>query len=50
MSTMDHERFDELKDAYVLGVLPEAERQEFEEYLAAHPERQGDVEKLGTVA
>jgi anti-sigma-K factor RskA len=50
MSPMDYERFDELKDAYVLGALPEEERRELEEYLAAHPERQGEIDELGTVA
>jgi anti-sigma-K factor RskA len=47
---MDRERFDELKDAFVLGALPEEERREFEEYLAAHPERQADIDELGAVA
>ncbi len=47
---MDHERFEELKDAYVLGALSEAERREFEEYLAAHPGRQAEIDELGTVA
>jgi anti-sigma-K factor RskA len=47
---MDHERFDELKDAFVLGALPEEERREFEEYLAAHPERQAEIDELGAVA
>jgi len=47
---MDHERFEELKDAYVLGALPEEERREFEEYLAGHPERQAEIEELNAVA
>jgi anti-sigma-K factor RskA len=47
---MDHDRFDELKDAFVLGALPEEERGEFEEYLAAHPERQAEIDELGAVA
>ncbi len=47
---MDHERFEELKDAYVLGALPEDERDEFERYLAAHPERQAEVDDLGAFA
>lgn len=47
---MDHARFDELKDAYVLGALPERERRELEEYLAAHPERQAEIEELSSVA
>jgi anti-sigma-K factor RskA len=47
---MDHKRFDELKDAYALGALPEEDRRMFEEYLAAHPDRQAEVEELGAVA
>ena len=47
---MDRERFDELKDAFVLGALPEEERRELEEYLAAHPERQAEIDELGSVA
>ena len=47
---MDHERFDELKDAYVLGALPEEGRREFEEYLSGHPERQAEVQELSAVA
>ena len=50
MNGMDHARFEELKDAYVLGALPEGERREFEEYLAHHPERQAEIEELGAVA
>ncbi len=47
---MDHERFDELKDAFVLGALPGDERREFEAYLAQHPERQAEIEDLSAVA
>jgi anti-sigma-K factor RskA len=47
---MDRERFDELKDAFVLGALPEEERMEFEEYLAAHPERQAEIDELAALA
>jgi anti-sigma-K factor RskA len=47
---MDQERFEELKDAFVLGALPEEERREFEEYLTSHPERQAEVDELGAVA
>lgn len=47
---VDRGRFDELKEAFVLGALPEEERRGFEEYLAAHPERQAEVEDLGAVA
>lgn len=50
MSEMNHERFEDLKDAYVLGALPEEERLSFEEYLAAHPERQAEIDELGAVA
>ena len=50
MSEMNHERFEDLKDAYVLGALPEEERLSFEEYLAAHPERQAEIDELGGVA
>ena len=47
---MDHGRFEELKDAYVLGALPEEERREFEEYLTAHSGRQTEIEELSAVA
>lgn len=47
---MNHERFDELKEAYVLGALPEEERRELEEFLARHPERQAEVDELGAFA
>jgi anti-sigma-K factor RskA len=47
---MDRERFEQLKDAFVLGALPEEERREFEEYLAEHPERQAEIDELGAVA
>jgi anti-sigma-K factor RskA len=50
MSEMNHERFEDLKDAYVLDALPEEERRSFEEYLAAHPERQAEIDELGAVA
>jgi anti-sigma-K factor RskA len=50
MSEMNPERFEDLKDAYVLGALPEEERLSFEEYLAAHPERQAEIDELGGVA
>ncbi len=50
MNGMDDRRFEELKDAYVLDALPEEECREFEEYLAVHPERQAEIEELGTVA
>ena len=50
MSEMNNERFEDLKDAYVLGALPEEERLSFEDYLAAHPERQAEIDELGAVA
>jgi anti-sigma-K factor RskA len=50
MNGMDQERFEDLKDAYVLGALPEEERLEFEQYLVAHPDLQVEIEELSTVA
>jgi anti-sigma-K factor RskA len=50
MSEMNHERFEDLRDTYVLGALPEDERRSFELYLAAHPERQAEIDELGAVA
>jgi anti-sigma-K factor RskA len=50
MSEMNNERFEDLKDAYVLDALPEEERRNFEEFLAAHPERQAEIDELGAVA
>jgi anti-sigma-K factor RskA len=50
MSEMNYERFEDLKDAYVLDALPEEERRSFEEYLVAHPERQAEIDELGAVA
>jgi anti-sigma-K factor RskA len=50
LNGMDRERFEDLKDAYVLGALPEEERLEFERYLAAHPDLQAEMEELSTVA
>jgi anti-sigma-K factor RskA len=47
---MNHERFDELKEPYVLGALADDERREFERYLEAHPERQAEVDELATLA
>jgi anti-sigma-K factor RskA len=47
---MNSERFEDLKDAYVLGALPEEERLSFEDYLAAHPERQAEIDELGALA
>ena len=43
---MDDHTFEDLKDAYVLGALPKDERAAFEGYLAAHPERQAEIDDL----
>jgi anti-sigma-K factor RskA len=50
MSEKNHDRFDDLKEAYVLGALPEREQREIEEYLAANPGRQADIDELFGVA
>jgi len=50
MSEMNSERFEDLKEAYVLGALSEEERLSFEEYLAAYPERQAEIDELSAVA
>jgi anti-sigma-K factor RskA len=50
MNGMDQERFEDLKDSYVLGALPEEEREEFERYLVEHPDLQAEVEELSAVA
>jgi anti-sigma-K factor RskA len=50
MNGMDQERFEDLKDSYALGALPEGERLEFERYLMAHPDLQAEVEDLANVA
>jgi anti-sigma-K factor RskA len=47
---MNQERFEDLKDAYVLGALPEEERLEFEQYLMTHPDLQEEVDALGAIA
>ena len=50
MSDQPRNRFDDLKEAYALGALIEDERREFEDYLAAHPELQAEVDELSSVA
>lgn len=50
MSPMDDKTFHELKDAYVLGALPDDEREAVEAYLASHPERQAEIEDLIGIA
>lgn len=47
---MNRSRFDELKDAYVLGALPPDELRLFEEYLRDHPEYQSEVDELSGLA
>lgn len=49
MSPMDDKSFDDLKDAYVLGALPNDERATVEAYLALHPERQAEIDELAGV-
>jgi anti-sigma-K factor RskA len=44
------DRFDDLKEAYVLGALTEEEHREFEDYLIEHPELQAEVDDLGAIA
>jgi anti-sigma-K factor RskA len=50
MNGMERERFEDLKDSYVLGALPEEEHLEFEQYLAVHPDLQAEIEELSTIA
>ena len=50
MIQLDDKSFDDLKDAYVLGALPEDERAAVEAYLASRPERQAEVDDLVGVA
>jgi anti-sigma-K factor RskA len=50
MNGMDQVRFEDLKDAYVLGALPEEERLEFAQYVVAHPNLQLQIDELATVA
>ncbi len=49
MSDERRDRFEDLKEAYALGALPEDERLWFEGYLAEHPELQAEVDELGSV-
>ncbi len=50
MSDERRDRFDDLKEAYALGTLPEDERLWFEGYLAEHPELHAEVDDLVSVA
>ena len=50
MSDERRDRFEDLKEAYALGALPEDERLWFEGYLAEHPELQAEVADLASIA
>ena len=50
MSPMDDKSFEDLKDAYALGALPDNERASVEAYLALHPERQAEIDDMVGVA
>ena len=50
MSGMNHERFEELKEAYALGALPDDELREMEEYLADNPGPRTEVEELTSIS
>lgn len=50
MSPMDDRSFEDLKEAYALGALPDDERATVEAYLALHPERQAEIDDLAGVA
>ena len=47
---MDDKSFDDLKDAYALGALPDDERATVEAYLALHPERQAEIDDMVGIA
>jgi len=46
MSPMDDRSFEDLKEAYALGALPDDERATVEAYLALHPERQAEIDDM----
>ena len=50
MSEMNRERFEDLKESYILNALPENERREMEEYLVSHPDLQSEIDELGAIA
>ena len=50
MSPMDDKSFEDLKDAYALGALPDDERATVEAYLALHPERQAEIDDMAGIA
>ncbi len=50
MSPMDDKSFEDLKEAYALGALPDDERATAEAYLALHPERQAEIDDIVGIA
>ena len=50
MSGMNHERFEELKEAYALGALPEDEHREMEKYLTDNPGPRTEIEELTSIS
>ena len=50
MSPMDDKSFEDLKDAYALGALPDDERATVEACLALHPERQAEIDDMVGIA
>ena len=50
MSPMDDRSFEDYKDAYALGALPDDERATVEAYLALHPERQAEIDDMVGIA
>ena len=50
MSPMDDKSFEDLKDAYALGALPDDERATVEAYLALNPERQAEIDDMVGIA
>ena len=50
MSPMDDKSFEDLKEAYALGALPDDERATVEAYLALRPERQAEIDDMVGVA
>jgi anti-sigma-K factor RskA len=47
---MDDKSFEDLKDAYALGALPDDERATVEAYLALHPKRQAEIDDMVGIA
>lgn len=47
---MNRKKFEELKEAYALGALPQDEQRQMEEYLAEHPDLRPEIEELTTLS